>query len=597
MSDQRDPRIRALIVELSESSPEAPTFAEIEDRAVEPVGDGSVRPLVAARQERPRGWTVRVVAAAALVALVLIGGPLLLLRDTVDSDVEPLTPVDVVTTVTVPPTTNTSTTSTAPDEAPPGVVWTGPVDPITLTLDPSVVPAEIGTVTVTVTGRSHDDIWVLVCRGARGFVDPANWPTESVIVGEVCGEVSREEGTLVNPRIEDGAFTATLQVPIDAQAIEDGGVVITTGDIMVQLRGNALLQIADDDAAVDAAEWLDDVSDVEIAPDGSIIVSGPSGIASLDAAGEWTLIDVTDLPEGSGLDGLPGRMIDMITIGSDGELWAAGSATSAVDDQEFGGTVNGWIDARFLTWIALRDCAATPCTWHVFTSDEILDLEGGVGDIAVSEEGTVYASVGENLLLVYNGTEWASHTVAGLSNVGPWSGSIAVTADGVVWAGTNAGRGLYSFNGNEFTRHPTDTGLPSNDTFQVAAAPDGSIWVATDALYNDPSTAAPDEAAGVARYDGTGWTTYTIDDGLLSNDAYVATGPDGTVWAIHSEIPPYGYAQFNDTAWTPYPTDQPVGGFRAAVDANGTLWTTAHGELISFDGTTRTTYPSPFTRP
>ena len=170
-----------------------------------------------------------------------------------------------------------------------------------------------------------------------------------------------------------------------------------------------------------------------------------------------------------------------------------------------------------------------------------------------------------------------------------------------MWAGTNApetgGRGLYSFGDNEFTQHSADDGLPSNYTFQVAAAPDGSIWVATDALYNDPATASPDAAAGVARYDGTEWIAYTMEDGLLSNDAFIATGADGTVWAIHSEIPPYGYARFNGTTWTTYPTDQPVGGFRAAVDANGTLWTTANEELISFDGTTRTAHPSPFTRP
>jgi hypothetical protein len=357
---------------------------------------------------------------------------------------------------------------------------------------------------------------------------------------------------------------------------------------------------------VDATEWLDDVSDVEVARDGSIIVAAPGGVASLDAAGEWTLVDVTGLPEGSGLDdGWPGRMIDMIAIGPEGELWVAGSATSAVDDQEFGGTVDEWIDARLLAWIALRDCAAAPCTWHVFTSDEIPELGGGVGDIAVSDEGTVYASVGENQLLVHNGTGWVSHVVPDLptgwnGSVSPWSGSLAIQTNGVVWAGTNApgtgGRGLYSFDGNGFTQHSADDGLPSNETFQVAAAPDGSIWVATDALYNDPATAAPDAAAGVARYDGTEWTTYTIDDGLLSNDAFIATGPDGTVWAIHSEIPPYGYARFDGTTWTTYPTDRPVGGFRAAVDADGTLWTTANGELISFNGTA-TAYASPFTRP
>ena len=168
-------------------------------------------------------------------------------------------------------------------------------------------------------------------------------------------------------------------------------------------------------AVVEAWEWLDGVSDVEVAPDGSIIVAGPSGVASLDAAGEWTLVDVSGLPEGSGLDdGWPSRMINMIAVGPEGELWVAGSATSAGDDQEFGGTVDGWIDGRFLTWIALRDCAAAPCRWQVFTSDEIPELGGGVGDMAVSEEGTVYASVGENRLLVHNGTEWASHALPDL---------------------------------------------------------------------------------------------------------------------------------------------------------------------------------------
>lgn len=356
----------------------------------------------------------------------------------------------------------------------------------------------------------------------------------------------------------------------------------------------------DDAAAAGQLDWLGDVQDVAIAPDGSIFVAAAAGVASLDVSGGWTLIDVTDLPEGSGLDdGWPGRMINMITVGPDGKLWVAGTAATDADDEDFGGIVSEWTGGRTLTWIARHDCDATPCSWQVFTSDEIPDLAGDIGDIVVSDQGTVYASVGENLLLVYNDTEWESHTVAGLSNVGPWSRSLSVATNGVLWAGTNdpgQGRGLLSFDGTDIVRYSTEDGLPADNTFQVAAATDGSIWVATDVLYTDPSTASPDAAAGIARFDGTTWTSYTMADGLLSNDAYIATGPDGTVWAIHSEIPSYGYAHFNGMTWTAYPTDEPVGGFRAAVDANGTLWTTANGELISFNGTTTTTYSSPFTR-
>ena len=367
----------------------------------------------------------------------------------------------------------------------------------------------------------------------------------------------------------------------------------------------------DESSGAAPLDWLDRVSDVAFGTDGSVFVAGPRGIASLDASGDWTLIDVTGLPEGAGLgaedgfdEGWPGRMIDMIAVGPAGELWVVGTATSSTEDEAFGGQVSDWGGGRFLTWIARHDCDANPCTWQVFTSDDIPSLAGGIGDITVADAGTVYATAGEYLLLTYDGAEWVSHIVPDLptgwnGSVSPWSSSVAVAPDGVVWAGTNSaeggGRGLFSFDGAQFTRHTTESGLPSGIAFQVAAAPDGSIWVATDALYDEPSTAAPDAAAGVARFDGTTWTTYTMTDGLLSNDAFIASGPDGSVWAIHSEIPPYGYARFDGATWTPYPTDQPTGGFRAAVDTDGALWTATDDGLVRFDGTTTTTYPTPFT--
>lgn len=127
MSDQRDPRIRALIVALSEASPEAPTFAEVEDAAIKPIGDGNVRPLATA--QRTRGWPIGAVAAASLIVLVLIGGPLLLLRGDTDIDIEPLPPVDVETTAP-PPTSISSTTSTGSPVVPTTTATPliGPVD-------------------------------------------------------------------------------------------------------------------------------------------------------------------------------------------------------------------------------------------------------------------------------------------------------------------------------------------------------------------------------------------------------------------------------------------------------------------------------------
>jgi hypothetical protein len=347
-------------------------------------------------------------------------------------------------------------------------------------------------------------------------------------------------------------------------------------------------------------EWRKAISDVEVASDGTVYGAASLGIATLDASGAWDLIDVEGLPEGQHSGRWPGRSIDQVTIGPDGTLWVAGVATSAVDDYSFGGQIDGWSkESRHLGFIARRDCDDESCSWAVSTSDEVPGLAWGVGDIAVASDGTVYAvSATDPSLLVFDGGQWRSHRVPGLgTNVAPWSGSLAVTADGTVWAGTNdpgGGRGIYAFDGESFTHYDARDGLPSNNVFQVSAGPDGTVWVATDALYVDFETGAAGTAGGVASFDGETWTSYTTADGLLSNDAIVVAGVDGTVWAIHHEGPPYGVSHFDGSSWSAYETDTSLGGFRSAVAPDGSLWTVSQEGLIHYDGDTITVHPSPF---
>ena len=363
------------------------------------------------------------------------------------------------------------------------------------------------------------------------------------------------------------------------------------------------------DGPVDTA-WMGAFNDVAVTLDGQVYASAAVGIAALDGSGEWTIVDVDGLPEGAGKEEwLPGRSIDHVATRPDGELWAAGWAHSTLDDEEFGGIIDEWLEVRGLVWVARQDCVADECSWEVFTSDDTPELGASeflapIGDLAIAADGTLYASVGHNQLAVYDGSGWAAHTVPAPTSgyravIAPWSNSLAVGTDGLLWAGTNSspsvtGRGLFTFDGADFTRLTTDDGMPSGHTFQVAAGGDGTVWVATDALYDDLATASPDEAAGVARFDGTTWTTYTLADGLLSNDGVVAAGPDGTAWVVHGEIAPRGYARFDGKGWTAYPTDPPVGRFRAAVDAEGTLWSVAETGIVRFDGATKTVFPSPF---
>jgi hypothetical protein len=304
----------------------------------------------------------------------------------------------------------------------------------------------------------------------------------------------------------------------------------------------------------DDLDWMSEFESVAVSGQGPVFVSSALEVASFDEAEGWALVDVDALPEGAGLEDLvPGRMITRIATGPEGELWVAGNAYSPLEDVQFGGSIN-WLNERSFTWLARRDCERDGCTWHIFGPDEIpaLNREAGIGAFAFAADGTLYAVLGHNQLLVVSGSEGRSHAVpflpAGFDGaVSPWARTLAVGADGLLWAGTNHGRGLVTFDGTAFTHVTTEDGLPSNSTSRVAAAADGTIWVATDESNG---------TTGVASFDGSGWTSY----------------PDGSADPAESLFWELG----------------------VAVDADGVRWTVSSEGLTSFDGTTRQVHSIPF---
>jgi ligand-binding sensor domain-containing protein len=94
--------------------------------------------------------------------------------------------------------------------------------------------------------------------------------------------------------------------------------------------------------------------------------------------------------------------------------------------------------------------------------------------------------------------------------------SMAVDAQGVVWAGTWGG-GLSRFDGKAWKQYTVADGLPGNHVFMLHIDPKGVMWVGTN--------------NGLARMKGDKFEVLTTADGLFNNAVFsMATARDGTLW-------------------------------------------------------------------
>lgn len=95
--------------------------------------------------------------------------------------------------------------------------------------------------------------------------------------------------------------------------------------------------------------------------------------------------------------------------------------------------------------------------------------------------------------------------------------SLAVDREGIVWAGTWGG-GLARFDGTKFTNFTVADGLPGNHVFMLHLDRSGQLWVGTN--------------NGLARRKpGGGFMVMNTHDGLFSNAVFsMDTAPDGTLW-------------------------------------------------------------------
>lgn len=139
-----------------------------------------------------------------------------------------------------------------------------------------------------------------------------------------------------------------------------------------------------------------------------------------------------------------------------------------------------------------------------------------------------------------------------------------------VWAGT-AGQGVIHWRKDTgaYERFTTADGLPNNSVYAVALDQNNHLWFGT--------------GAGITRYDGTTWTTYTMADGL----------PHPIVRAIY--IHPLtgqviagaatGVVVFNGNTWTGLPSQPSISLVDVVVDLSGAYWIADNnGGVFRYDG-------------
>ena len=138
---------------------------------------------------------------------------------------------------------------------------------------------------------------------------------------------------------------------------------------------------------------------------------------------------------------------------------------------------------------------------------------------------------------------WTSYTATGHVN------DLAFDRDGNLWVATPGGLLKWDMASSEIMKYIEADGLADNWVEKLTVAPDGELWIATSGGISRLDPSALDGTPASGQGDHT-WITYDEDNGLPCNgvtDIDFASG--GDVW-----ISTYGcgVARFDGSAWTTY---------------------------------------------
>lgn len=162
---------------------------------------------------------------------------------------------------------------------------------------------------------------------------------------------------------------------------------------------------------------------------------------------------------------------------------------------------------------------------------------------------------------------------------GDWVlGGVAVDTNNNKWFGTD--QGVAKFDGTTWTTFTTSNGLPSNIISCIAVDKNNNVWIGTD-------------GDGVAKYNGTTWTAYSVSNGLCDNGvSYIATENNGDVWFTSAAG---CVSKLSGTTWTPYSSGLPIdqgsvaGVSFVTVDGSGNKWFGTNKGISKYNGSSFST--------
>ncbi|MGH7484067.1 MAG: two-component regulator propeller domain-containing protein, partial [bacterium] len=216
-----------------------------------------------------------------------------------------------------------------------------------------------------------------------------------------------------------------------------------------------------------------------------------------------------------------------------------------------------------LALLALSHPRPAAAAWQVFSTAD--GLPSNTVDQVMEDRSGTYWAVVPNGLSRYDGAVWSKF-------VFPDSQDYTVQCvfqerSGAIWIG----RGSYAMrtDGTHWTSHLCGFGVEC-----ILEDHAGNIWVGT-------------QGAGVERFNGTNWVRYTTGSGLSSNRVLaIAEDRSGNMWFGSDG---YGASRFDGTTWRTFTApDGLVGPYINAiwVDHRNNVWFGTNDGLTRFDGST-----------